>query len=85
MPEIIISDDNEVVTLQSVERITFAVSQFKNAIKQFEGDFSAVELELLLQPILTIYDANNNLAEVISQSTSRAAVTDIKHTEVAAA
>lgn len=65
MPSISIDEKHELRTLESIERIEFAVTQFKEAIRKLEPLVSAVELEPIIQPLLTIDDANKHLVEVI--------------------
>ena len=60
-----IDEKHELRTLESIERIEFAVTQFKEAVRKLEPHVPAFELELIIQPLLTIDDANKHLVEVI--------------------
>jgi hypothetical protein len=65
MPSINIDEKHELRTLESIERIEFAVTQFKEAVRKLEPHVPAFELESIIQPLLTIDDANKHLVEVI--------------------
>jgi len=65
MENIVIDEEHVTKTLESIERINSAVKQIKGALEEI-GDFSAIELEPLLQPILSIEDANKHLAKATS-------------------
>ena len=67
MSAIIIDEKHELKTLESIERIEFAVDQFKEAIKKLAPLVPAIQLETIIQPLLTIDDANKHLIEVIQK------------------
>ncbi len=69
MTQAIISNDYEVETFESIERIDFATVQFKKLIKELSV-YQATELEPLMQQMLTIEDANSNLRTIIKQTQS---------------
>lgn len=60
MENIVINEEYAIKMLESIERIDSAVIQIKEAIEKFDA-YSAVELEPILQPVLSIEDANKHL------------------------
>lgn len=65
MTEVLIKKDDEIKALESVERLQFAAEQLRKMLPQFEGYFSAYEIEPLVQSIMTIESSNKCLTELI--------------------
>lgn len=68
MTDRIIEDGKEVIALESIERIDFAVNQMKGMLKEFKGLLTTAEIEPLIQSIQTVESSTNALNESILSS-----------------